>query len=127
MPNAAARAIALMQRTVARQTGLSVRYQSAGTELIGILATPAQVSAEVLAEEELGVRAIAQDWFLNTADLVFAGSRRKPLVGDRIVVKDPAGDRTFEVCPLGRSSHFKPADRFGLQWRIHSKQIEGNI
>ena len=96
MPNAAARAIALAQRTVARHAGLKVRYESEGTELIGIWATPAQVSAEVLAEEDLAVRAKAQDWFLFCVDLVFPpGGARPPKVGDRLTVKDPAGDRVY--------------------------------
>lgn len=123
MPALVHNAIALAQQTVARHYGLTVRYQS-GTNVVARLeATPAAVSADVLAFEDLAVRATAQDWLVAADSLTYQGAQQYPHAGDRIVVSDGRGERIYEVVPMGGGSHYEPADAHGLQWRIHSKLL----
>lgn len=129
MPNAFQSAIRNAQRTVARHAGLRVRYESGDHRVEQLRATPAAVSAEVLVEEDLGVRALSQDWLVDRDQLRYQGQRQKPAAGDRLVLLDDADGarRVYEVVALGGGSHYEPADPYGLQWRIHSKLIQGGI
>lgn len=124
--NPAARAIAIAQRTVARHSGLSVRYDSGAAHVDDVRAVPAAVSADVLVEEDLATRALAQDFFIGTGALRYDGVANKPKVGDRITVTDGGDTRIYEVLRLSGKSHFEPADPYGLQWRVHTLMIQGD-
>jgi hypothetical protein len=125
MSNPAQRAIAIAQRTVARHSGLAVRYTSGVASVIGLRAVPAAVSAEVLIEEDLATRALAQDFLTSTAAILYDGVANKPKVGDQITVAVAGGQRIYEVVRMGKS-HFEPGDPYGLQWRIHTLMIQGD-
>lgn len=123
----AVNAIRHAQRTVQKLAGLTVRYQSGDYVVAGLPATPAAVSAEVLFDpEDSATAALAQDWLIDTDAITYAGLAQRPRAGDRITVADGRGQRVYEVVPLG-GRHYEPADSYGLQWRIHTKLLSGEI
>lgn len=60
------------------------------------------------------------DFVITAADLVLGGVVELPREGDRI----EAAGRMYEVLPLPGQDCFRPCDPFGIQLRIHTKQVQ---
>lgn len=61
----------------------------------------------------------SRDYLVTAADLVLSGVLIQPQRGDRIT--DAA--QVYEIMAPGKEDVFRPADNYGLTWRIHTKEV----
>jgi hypothetical protein len=105
----------------------SVTYYrgQAGVTLPALISNADQVLGD---DTDAAVVSRARDFRVTAADLVINSDQITPAVGDTIRV--PVGGGVFdvyEVTELGGEYHYRPADPYGVQLRIHGRytgQIE---
>lgn len=107
--------------TTGRLGGEQAEYIRGGRALGSIVATPARVSEEVLAEEAIETRARAVDWIVERESLALLDVA-EPAAGDRLRVFRSGVPLVYEVAELGENVA-EPADPYRVAWRIHSKLI----
>jgi len=61
----------------------------------------------------------SRDYLVTAADLALGGVLVQPQRGDRI----SDGGQVYEVMAPGKEDVCRPADNYGLTWRIHTKRI----
>jgi hypothetical protein len=92
---------------------------------VDVSAVIAETRAETITDEgttQVQVRNI--DFLIRAADLLDSGSPVAPQQGDRILRSDVNGTAvTFEVLKVNAQKQFRESDRFGLTYRIHTKEV----
>ena len=67
-----------------------------------------------------------RDLLIDACDYRIPGISEDPIEPeecDRITVTLNSGSTVFEVIPRADARHFRRSDRYGLTWRVHTKEI----
>lgn len=101
----------------------TVVYQRGG-ESVELAATVGRTVFEQADEYGVVHRTESRDFLVRAADLVLAGSRTLPKVGDEI--RETAGDQTlvYEVMAFGNQPPFRYGDPYRRTLRIHTKHVD---
>jgi len=105
--------------------GVEVIYRRPGQFSFPITAVPGRNPVEITDQNGLVLRGQVQDFVFDIAKLksmIVSDSIKRPLRGDEIVY-EVAGERVVFVVNGEdfATSHFEPADSYGVAWRIHTK------
>ncbi|MBN2559910.1 MAG: hypothetical protein JXQ75_03145 [Phycisphaerae bacterium] len=95
-----------------------------GADSVELLATVGKTDVDVVDGAGSEVRTQATDFLIRAQDLIVAGQRILPEVGDRITVETSEATRVYEVLDLAGAGHTRPCDPAGNTLRIHTKCIE---
>lgn len=92
-----------------------------------IIATLGETSTEESFESGVVISSRLRDFLIDAADYKFEelndGNPVKPECGDVIKVCLESGDSHFKVVPVTEDRAFERSDRWGIVWRIHTKEI----
>lgn len=104
--------------------GIAVTYRR-GSDTVSISAVVGDTRIE-LAEQYAGTTVIGRvrDYIVQASDLVLGGSTTEPQIGDQIDETRGSATYTFEVMSAGADAPYRPSDRHGKSWRIHTKLID---
>lgn len=112
-----------LQKRMELYGGVRVEYRRPGQFSFPIVAIPGRNPVEVVDQNGVVLRGQLQDFIVDIAKMKSLMSQDyRPMRGDEIVM--PLGDDrvVFVVNGEGFStSHYEPADSYGVAWRIHTK------
>jgi len=104
----------------------TVTYTAKAGGSVAVSATIGETKAETLTEDgrtQIQVRNV--DFFILAADLDVGGGPVEPQQGDTILRPSVNGVAvTYEVLKVNAQKQFRESDRFGLAYRIHTKEID---
>ena len=105
--------------------GVDVVYRRPGQFSFSIRAIPGRNPVEITDQSGMVLRGQVQDFVIDIKSLKTAiqtDSIKRPLRGDEIVM-ELAGERIVFVVNGEdfATSHYEPADPYGVAWRIHTK------
>ncbi len=112
----------LLQQMQNKFASVEVSYQR-DVETITVNATLGETMYDI--EDECGITVKTQimDFLIASEDLILAGGRTEPKVGDCVRYTRPNRTDVYEVMSLGAESHFRYCDPYNLTLRIHTKLI----
>ena len=94
-----------------------------GTDSVPLHATVGKTDYEVEDEYGFCVKAEVVDFLIRADDLVMAGQKTLPQLGDQIRFTRGEQIMVFEVMALAGQSCWRYSDSFGQTLRIHTKQV----
>lgn len=98
----------------------SITYTRSGTGSVTIDATVSvNTAAATDAQGNLRTEWRDRDYIVVAADMVIGSTAITPRRGDRIT----DGSDTYEVQSQGSEPVYRPADAYGLMWRIHTRKV----
>lgn len=111
-------------KTAQAVAGVSVVYKR-DSDTVTITALVGDTRMELSADYgSTTVTSRVRDYIVNAADLVLSSVTVEPQAGDQ--VRETRGSTTyvFEVMSAGADEPFRPSDRHGNTWRIHTKLVD---
>lgn len=117
-------AYALAFKTAKAVAGVSVTYQR-DSDTVAITAMVGATRMELSADYgSTTITSRVRDYIVSASDLVLSSVTVEPQAGDQI--RETRGSTTyvFEVMSAGADEPFRPSDRHGNTWRIHTKLVD---
>ena len=119
-----ANAYALAFKTAKAVAGVSVTYQR-GSDTVAITALVGDTRMELSADYgSTTITSRVRDYIVTAADLVLATVTVEPQAGDQVRETRGSTIYVFEVMSAGADEPFRPSDRHGNTWRIHTKLVD---
>ena len=102
----------------------AVDYERVGDKLVGVKAVVAETMARTLSADAIEIQLRGADFLILVADLVLpVAGAIKPAVGDTVTRVVEGETIVFEVLPVLDEKEYRESDRFGLSFRIHTKEL----
>ena len=102
----------------------AVDYERDGDKLVGVKAVVAETMARTLSADAIEIQLRGADFLILVADLVLpVAGAIKPAVGDTVTRTVEGETIVFEVLPVLDEKEYRESDRFGLSFRIHTKEL----
>lgn len=111
-------------KTAKAVAGVAVTYQR-DSDTVSITALVGDTRMELSADYgSTTITSRVRDYIVAAADLVLSSVTVEPQAGDQI--RETRGSTTyvFEVMSAGVDEPFRPSDRHGNTWRIHTKLVD---
>tara|TARA_Y100000593_G_scaffold33191_1_gene65185 strand:- start:7 stop:408 length:402 start_codon:yes stop_codon:yes gene_type:complete len=117
-------AYALAFKTAQAVAGVSVTY-ARGSDTVAVTALVGDTRLEV-ADEYGGTTVVARvrDYIVKVSELVLDSVTVEPQAGDQISETRGSTTYVYEVMSAGADQPYRPSDRHGNTWRIHTKLID---
>jgi len=117
-----------LQERMEAYGGVQVMYRRVSSKLsnfsFNIVAVPGRNPVDVVNSEGVVLRSQIQDFVVSIAKMQskMSADPKTPVRGDEIVMKVGRHNVVFIVTADDfATSHYEPADSYGVAWRIHSK------
>ena len=102
----------------------AVDYDRDGETLVGVKAVVAETMARTVDADGIEIQIRGSDFLILVADLVLPSAGAiKPAVGDTVTRIVEGETIVFEVLPVLDEKEYRESDRFGLSFRVHTKEL----
>ncbi len=109
----------LIEKVHSQSLSVSVTYRR-GTDSVTLSATPIFARRQATDESGFIIEYEQPDFVLSTADLILDESQTIPELGDEIELTRNGKTETYEVAKGPSDSHWRYADPYGYQIRVHT-------
>ncbi len=114
----------LLQDRMEAYGGISVTYRRPGVFSFNIVAVPGRNPVDIVDRNGAVLRGQVQDFIVTIATMMrgMSADPKKPKRGDEIV--STFGELKIVYLVTGEdfaTSHYEPADSYGVAWRIHTR------